>query len=201
MPFELFSTAVTRPDAVFCDASFILDVLTYEVPTVAATITDLDAVKQVRAAEAASFFYNYSAAGTQFVSSPYTLQEVANTLGNHVLRNRKAGNNWANLKRTDHARFLALRAEALSIIEDAWTRFQAHDIWFVVPNDGDDTPQGKRISSELVETAHLLLRMYAALDAMDAFHISTGLACGLEWFVTTDAGWKDVAEINVFCDK
>lgn len=206
MPVELFRAAVTRPDAIFCDASFILDLLTHEVPTVAAAIPDLDPIKQARAAEAARFFYDYRGRGTQFVSSPYTLQEIGFVLGKEVLKKarpvlKRQKNTWANLRQADYPTFLRLRAEMASIIEDAWTQFQAHGIWFVVPNDGDETAYGTPVSGDVIEAAFLLLRVYESLDPMDAFHIAMGLACGLEWFVTVDTGWKDVAEINVFCDK
>lgn len=208
MPIELFRAAVTRPDAIFCDSSFILDVLTHEVPTVAATITDLDPNKQARAAEAASFFHEYSSAGTQFVSSPYTLQEIGFVLGKYVLRKAKPvfkkgklNQTWGNLKLASYPTFVTLRAEVESVIQDAWTRFQAHGIWFVVPNDGDETAYGITVGSEVIEAAFLLLKRYEAIDPMDAFHIAMGMACGLEWFVTTDQGWKDVTVINVFCDR
>jgi predicted nucleic acid-binding protein len=161
----------------------------------------LDEGKQERAAEAAAFFHSYSGEGTQFVSSPYALQEVANALAKHTLKKQRRHGRWKELRHNDYPTFLTLRAEALSIIVDAWTRFQEHGILFVVPNDGDESPYGVTVTNEVVEVAFLLLKEYEALDEMDAFHIALGMACGVSWFVTTDAGWKEVAEINVFCDN
>lgn len=200
MPVELFRDAVTRPDAIFCDSSFILDVLTHEVPTVAAAIQGLNGTKLARAAEAANFFHNYVGGGTQFVSSPYALQEVGNVLAKYRLQQTRY-NRWKDLRREDYSAFQIAHAEAASIIGDAWTRFQENGILFVVPDDGDETPYGVTVTNEVIEAAFLLMKEYEAIDAMDAFHISFGMACGVSWFVTTDAGWKDVAEINVFCDS
>lgn len=202
MPIELFSSASTRPDAAFCDTSFLLDVLTHEVPTVAASIPDLDPVKQARAAEAATFFNDYRSTGTQFVSSPYTLQEIGNVVAKYTLKQNAARyRKWTDLKVADHAMFLALRAVATRATEDAWRRIQHHGVWFVVPDNGDDTRFGNRVNSTVMEAAFLFLAAYETLDAMDAFHIAMGTACGLDWFVTTDAGWKSVTEINIFCDR
>jgi predicted nucleic acid-binding protein len=198
---ELFPTAVTRPDAAFCDTSFILDLLTHEVATVAADMRDLDAVKRARSEQAATFFHNYQAAGTRFFSSPYTFQEASHVIARNVLRSRSSQTRWEDLARVHAAEFARLHSHAMNVVEDSWNRVQHYGIEFVVPDTGNYTLHGKEVNSVVVEAALLFFTTYASLNAADAFHIAMGMACGLEWFVTTDAGWKSVAEINVFCDS
>jgi predicted nucleic acid-binding protein len=191
---------VTRPDAAFCDTSFILDLLTHEVATVAVDMRDLDVAKRARAEQAATFFHDYRAAGTRFFSSPYTFQEASHVIARNVLR-RSGQSRWEDLERVNPAEFARLHAHAMNVIEDSWNRVQRYGIEFVVPDTGNYTLHGNEANDEVVEAALLFFTTYAALNAADAFHIAMGIACGLEWFVTTDAGWKSVAEINVFCDS
>lgn len=202
MAVELFSAAQTRPGAIFCDTSFILDLLTHDMAAVAANIRDLTADKQARAAQVAQFFYAYSTVGTRFVSSPYTIQEVFNVLLKNILKSNSKAKQWKDLAQSDYPTFLALRASALRTIQDVWSRVQQHSIACVVPASGDELIRhGTKVDQIVVETALSLLKVYGRLDPMDAFHITMGTACGLEWFATTDAHWKTVAEINVFCDS
>ena len=75
-------------------------------------------------------------------------------------------------------------------------------------------PHGVRFERKVVATVALattlskkahatyveLLKNYVGLDAMDALHIVIGKEVGATGFVTFDAGWRTVAEIDVYHD-
>ena len=192
MPVELYAAATTRPDAIFCDTSFIVDLLTNDVPAFAAYLRDVNPGKIARAAESATFFKVYKGAGVRFVSTPYTFQEVSHLVADGALR--KAGyRRWRDFDAIDSAASTAAYASMARAIGDAWTRVQAYGIEFSVPQ-----PSSTAHWDEVIEMAILLLTSYPDLNAMDAFHISVGLRSGLTWYASLDSGWKTVAEINVF---
>jgi predicted nucleic acid-binding protein len=197
VPFELFANAASRPDVVFCDTSFLLDVLSHEVSLVSAALVGFDAPKQAKAASAAAFFNRYHDLGTQFVSSPFVFQELAFILYKAYPK-RHGAKSWPALAKRDPAEVGRAYPKAVRLSGLAWERTRAHDIWFTLPEIGDETPYGRK-SDAMVRTARLLKKKYEGLDWADAFHIATGAACGVEWFASTDGGWKDVVEINLFC--
>jgi hypothetical protein len=199
---ELFDTASTRPEAVFCDTSFVLDVLIHELPAVRADIRKLDSARVTKAAQAAAFFHAYRRDGIQFVSSPFMVQEAAHSIAKNALQANSKFNLWKDLRTKDPATFTTARAAAIRTIHDAWNHLQGYGISLVAPPiDEDDPSQGDEVNKRLSRAALLLLRRHDAIDPMDAFFISVGLACGFTWFATTDQGWKDVTGIGVFCDK
>jgi hypothetical protein len=203
VPVELFATAATRPDAIFCDTSFLMDLLTHELATVAPLNENLTPAKTARAAEVARFFHRYSANGTRFFASPYVFQELAFILGKGVLRNDAARPKytvWRKLRENDATRFATLHTIWLSVVYDCWTRFQQYGIKFTVP-ESTATGYGADVDILVVEAARLLKVAYVELDSADTFHIAMGVASGLSWFATVDAFWKTVAGINVFCDS
>lgn len=200
MAVELFATAVTRPEAVFCDTSFLLDLLTHEVASVGQSI-NLTPDKVKRAAQAAAFFNTYFGGGTRFVSTPYAFQELAQVLGKGVLKTgAPKTNRWKDLEQASANQFQQLHGVWMSVVQDAWARIQSHGIWFIVPStSGAETKFGREISPEVVEAAQLLMVNYPLLDPADTYHIAMGIACGVEWFATVDEPWKLVSEINLFC--
>lgn len=207
MAVELFATAATRPDAIFCDACFLLDLLTHELASVGPLIENLDQDKKDRAEQVSRFFHTYASAGTQFFSTPYAFEELTHTLGKGVLRTHARPTpsggkftRWKDLEATEPATFVSLHTLWISVISDAWNQMQKNGIAFTVP-EGGDSAYGSRVDSTVVELAQLLQFSYGSLDPADTYHIAMGLACGLEWFATVDLLWKNIAEINVFCDS
>ena len=199
---ELFDTASTQPEAIFCDTSFVVDVLTHDLPAVRADFRKLDNARLKRAAQAATFFHTYRQDGIQFVSSPFMVQEVAHYLAKNALQANSKFNLWRELRNKDPAAFTVVRATAIRAIQDAWNCLQRYGIVLIAPPvDDDDPSHGDEVNTRLSRAALLLLKRHKAIDPMDAFFISVGLACGFSWFATTDQGWKDIAGIGVFCDK
>ncbi|MFL5383939.1 MAG: hypothetical protein ACJ8GN_15565 [Longimicrobiaceae bacterium] len=201
MAFELFATATTRPTAIFCDTSFLVDLLTHELASVGPFIK-LNPNKVARAAAAATFFHQYTANGTRFFSSPYVFQELAYILGRGVLRSdptKPKYDLWPDLRNKDAARFATQHALWLSVVSDSWTRFQQYGIQFTVP-ESTPTGYGGDVNVIVVEAARLLKIAHAELDYADTFHIAMGVASGLSWFATVDGFWKGITGINVFCD-
>ena len=197
MAVELFGNAATKPDVIFCDTSFILDVLTDEIARLT-TLLATNPDKVAKAAASAAFFHAYRGYGTTFVSSPYAFSEIGHTISQRV--RPAVHRTWKDFFRADRATAEALHNETMRLILRAWRRIEGYDISFVVPHKGAHTAYGVRVEHTVVEVARLLKRAYVPLDWADAYHIAIGLACGAEWFATTDRAWKDVTEINVFCD-
>jgi predicted nucleic acid-binding protein len=194
---ELFHAAVTRPDAVFCDTSFIVDVLTHEVAAVAPALKTTPA-GMAKAAASATFYNEYRAHGTQFFSSPHVFSEAGHVLSKGILGTTKQ---WQRTQRQDPRAAARLEVTARRLVLTAWRRIQAKGIGFTVPAIGSATNVGMRVDPTFIEAVLLLKRRYPALDWADAHHIAAGLACGTDWFATTDQDWKSVAHINVFCDS
>lgn len=198
MAVEYFAAAKSKPEYIFCDTSFILDVLTDEVSGFTALLGQVPE-KRTRARESAAFFHAYRSHGAQFVSSPFTFSEVGYAISRRVCSGQRQ-NSWKTFMQADRAACLRVHRATMRLIYTAWQRIQRYDIWFTFPLTVGVGPLGLRVEPEVVEAANLLRLKYVTLDWADAYHIAVGLACGVQWFATTDRHWKDVADINVFCD-
>jgi hypothetical protein len=196
---ELFASAVTKPNVIFCDTSFIVDVLTDEI----AEVTNLFGTnqgKRDRAAASATFFHAYRGYGAQFISSPYTFSEVGHVISRKVLDGH-GYRLWKDFRRADRVTCQDVYRKTMRLLVDAWRRVSGYDIWFLVPMTGAETPFGSRAEDNIIKAARLFKAAYMDLDWADAYHIAMGMACGSKWFATTDKAWKVVAEINVFIDS
>jgi predicted nucleic acid-binding protein len=196
---ELFGSAVTKPDVIFCDTSFIVDILTDEVAEVS-NLFGSNTDKRNRAAASAAFFHAYRGYGSQFVSSPYTFSEVGHIIARKVLDGH-GHRTWKDFRRADRRMSHEVYRKTMRLMLDAWRRVAGYDIWFLLPVTGVETPFGSRAEENVMRAARLFKATYMDLDWADAYHIAIGMACGTNWFATTDKGWKSVAEINVFCDS
>jgi len=193
---ELFAAAASRPDVIFCDTSFILDVLSHQVSLISSQLVGSDAPKRARAAAAAAFFARYRADGVQFVSSPYAFQELAHILTKWYPRVR-GYKSWEAFQKVDRVNYDRAYPKSVRLSFLAWRETSSAGILYTLPEIGAETPYGRH-SEDLIRAARLLKKKYKSLDWADVFHISVGSMCGVEWFASTDAWWKDVNEINVF---
>jgi hypothetical protein len=196
---ELFSAPVSKPDAIFCDTSFILDILTDEVAQIA-TLLGVSAANRTRAAESAAFFHTYRGYGAQFISSAFTFAEVGHVISRKVHR-AQGYDSWKRFFNADQRECRRIYGQTMRLILTAWTRIEGYDVWFVLPEGAPSSPYGARSETDVVEAARLLKQSYMDIDWNDAYHIAVGLACGTDWFATLDQGWKSVRVINVFCDS
>ena len=199
MAVELFGSAVTRPDVIFCDTSFILDVLTDEVSQIT-SLCGTNATKLNRAAASAAFLHAYRGYGVQFISSPFAFSEVGHVITKNVHKSH-GHKSWRAFWNADSPTCEQVYKDTMRLVRRAWRRISGYDIWFTLPAAGTTTAFGIRAEDSIVEAARLLKNRYMFLDWADAFHIASGLASGPQWYATTDQGWKSVAQINVFCDS
>jgi hypothetical protein len=201
MAVERFRTATSVVPLIFCDTNFLWDLAVYGLPPLRAIATP-SAIQ--RAGDAAAFYTRYRKTHhSDFISSPYVLEEMTNKLALDVFRKAVQAitpkpTGWKELKRLHSKEFVAARSSTLSIIDSVWQHLAGYDILFVVPRITTGVKRRTVVHVEVAETALNLHRAHDELDLMDAFHISMALASGAKWVATSDRAFQTVPEINVF---
>lgn len=196
MAYELFASASSKTSLIFCDANFLYD-LALQRSSVLQRHMGSGPGHIQRARDASAFYQRYRSNKTEFISSPYALEEIANKVTQQVLK-QSHENSWKQLRDRNPREFANLRAVALAILNELWTQLRTYDMEYAVPRLGSGNRKRTVVHQDVVEAALIFYRAYDVLDMMDAFHVATALACGANWVATSDKAFQNVSEINVF---
>lgn len=164
----------------------------------------LRANEALRVALLSAFLKKAEVVGSEMRTSLLSLEEIGTKIRNGERKDLIRANGFPDWHAYRQARPVDAAADALVIQAKAvqwmeWTVSALLSYGVLFERRAISTPA---LATTMIKKARLtyleLLRNYVDLDAMDALHIVVGKEIGAGAFISFDAGWQSVAEIDVY---
>lgn len=166
----------------------------------------VDVAEKARASAVSTFLRDATAAGAEVRTSLLAIEEIAGKVRNGERRRCWKAKGFSDWRSYAIGNSAGARADG-PIIQTKMLEWIGWSIRAVLSRGVQferrvvQTPAGAAtLSKKSRETYVELLHSYPDLDAMDALHIVVGKEIGADAFVTFDAGWRAVSEIDVYHD-